>query len=149
MDPVNSAASILALVQVGAVLAKTAVNLYQGIRDAPVELNSVVNHVLLLQGQLSQLAQLSGDELEQFVSGETLRALQTALNAAKDNIEEIHDTCQKLAANNSGQFKGRIRWVLLDRKTVEKAQKRLSATEQSLTCALQILAMYDTEYPQG
>lgn len=140
MDPISAAGSVLALVQVTSVLAKAAVSLYENIRDAPVELASVANRVLLLQGQLSLLTRLNDDELDKLVSGDSLRAVHAALNAATENIQEVHALCQQLSST-SQRLRGRIRWALLDRKTLERAQGRLGATETSLTCALQILAV--------
>lgn len=139
MDPVNGLASIITLLQVSAFLTKSAINLYQGLRDAPIELAAVVNHGALLQAQLAQLAQLSGVELAKSATADMLKGLQGLLAAASQNITEVEGLCSRL--NKHDGIRSRVQWVLLDKRTFEKAQARLRVTESSLTAALQIVAV--------
>ena len=139
MDPVNGTASVLALVQVAAVLGKSILVLCQSIRDAPTELNAIANHFKIIQLELHVLENIPGPTIGKSNTDETYQILATALESAVSNIRAIERACLHLEVGRS--LERRLRWALLDRPSIQRAMHRLQDTESSLCVVLQILTL--------
>ena len=139
MDPVNAVASILTLLQVAAVLAKTATDIYEKLRDAPRELLLVANHLILLQAQLSHLHRVEQDHSLASIDLTTRHALKAALDAARQEVNDIDLLCDRLPGR--GKLESRLKWVIYDRDKLEKSLTRLRAIQTSLGVLLQLLTL--------
>ena len=89
MDPINGIASVLTLLQVAATLAKTARDLYNSIKDALAEFQSLARHLLSIQQTLAQLQAVSADRSNDVLAEGTRDTLQDRFLAATEDLKDI------------------------------------------------------------
>ena len=139
MDPTNSAASVVALLQLTASLAKVATTLVQDLRDAPRELSAVIRQLTFIIAELRLLAELPQQALTSLLSEQTRAAVEIALREAASNLTDVQEVCLRLPKELNGA--GRLRWVFIDSRSAKRALDRLRATESSLNAVLQLLTL--------
>lgn len=139
MDAVSGVASVLTLLQIATVVAKTATSLYQRFSDVPAEVTAIVAHLLMVQVELEQIERLKGEAIHYNIPLHARLSLHTTLTTASKIIQALLEESKRIPQGDG--LRARCKWILLDHRVVTKHLNDLRNVEITLGVFVQTFSL--------
>jgi hypothetical protein len=129
-------ASVIAIADVAAKIAKVSIELYKILKDAPAELAGVKDQLVQLNHILDLIHAMQNAKTSLMLSQHVLDLLEAGLKDTEAAISDFRNVCRNIPCSGK---RATIRWAFLDRLEVKKHEEHLSRSISRVLLFLQLV----------
>jgi hypothetical protein len=138
MEVLGGTASIIALLELTAILVKSSTNLWWRLKDAPKDLDGIRRELERITVILREIQNLQNSPSSPAVPQAILDSLQISLRQTSDVIRAFQDDFKDFPLDG---WKARIYWASIGHKKIKKREDLLRSTKENLSLHLNLLSL--------
>jgi hypothetical protein len=138
MEALSATASIFAVLEFTAVLAKTSASLYVRLKDAPKEIDGVRMQMSRISLILKEIQHLGGLKASPAIPQDLISTLQLGLGHASNAISAFQDEFKDFPFD---RWRARVYWASVGHQRIKAREELLRSSNEELALLLNLLSL--------